>query len=268
MFIQPIPYATDRLANTADERLLPRRSASHLQWPLQAASSGGTVWHFGGAGEPGRAPQFGLEPPALVEYSNSSGSVISCRPAQQVGAAAAAEQQLVQSGQKSLSSGEHQRRSSLAEAPISISWHLVRPSSQQVASEEQQLDEGLSVIHSNAEEAQLINEAPNENGSANNKPKSPLVRQDGSLVLSPFKASQYRPEVHSATYRCCLANQFGALCSRPVRTRAGEYIVVCLLLGFCLAICRLLCATGNTICRLKAAKRKRKPPVVRRRVAR
>lgn len=165
--------------------------------PFEPLADGSTVWHFGGAGEPGRAPQFGVEPPALVEYSNSSGAVIGCRP-QQV-AVGPAEQQF---GPTTKSKAEQARRSPSQpmEAPIAITWHLVRQTpllGQQVAQTAQHLEE-------------------TQTG------RRPLVRQDGSLLLSPFGAEQYQPEVHSATYRCCLGNQFGALCSRPVRTRAGE----------------------------------------------
>ncbi|EEC05446.1 hypothetical protein IscW_ISCW017603 [Ixodes scapularis] len=42
------------------------------------------------------------------------------------------------------------------------------------------------------------------------------VRSDGSLVLSSFLASQYRQDVHSATYRCVASNPLGTVKSRLV----------------------------------------------------
>lgn len=48
------------------------------------------------------------------------------------------------------------------------------------------------------------------------------VRRDGSLVISPFAAAHFKPDVHSASYRCCLTNRLGSLCSRTVRSRAGK----------------------------------------------
>ncbi|KAK8788727.1 hypothetical protein V5799_021505 [Amblyomma americanum] len=40
------------------------------------------------------------------------------------------------------------------------------------------------------------------------------ISPNGSLVLRPFGSSQFRPEVHSATYRCVASNQHGLVKSR------------------------------------------------------
>lgn len=192
------------------------------------------MWHFGGA-DGGKAPQFSIEPASLVEYTNSSGALISCRP-QQV--AASMEQQFAQanSAKTSNANNEQQRRSPsnmgttvLAGAPTSITWHLCNQlgcphDGQQVHSSglfggQQQLADESS--NNNSGEVPSSSAASKQSGESS-KLKRPLVRQDGSLVLSQFQAAQYKPEIHSATYRCCLANQFGALCSRPVRTKAGK----------------------------------------------
>ncbi|KAM7292179.1 Down syndrome cell adhesion molecule homolog, partial [Ixodes scapularis] len=45
------------------------------------------------------------------------------------------------------------------------------------------------------------------------------VRSDGSLVLSSFLASQYRQDVHSATYRCVASNPLGTVKSRLVHVQ-------------------------------------------------
>lgn len=50
------------------------------------------------------------------------------------------------------------------------------------------------------------------------------VRTDGALALAPLSPGDAQRNTHAATYRCCLMNQFGRLCSRPVRTRAGKFI--------------------------------------------
>lgn len=48
------------------------------------------------------------------------------------------------------------------------------------------------------------------------------VRLDGSLVFQPFRADQYRQDVHAATYRCTATNTFGTLASRDVHVIAGK----------------------------------------------
>ncbi|KAK8758346.1 hypothetical protein V5799_004022, partial [Amblyomma americanum] len=44
-------------------------------------------------------------------------------------------------------------------------------------------------------------------------------RADGSMVLRPFQSSQFRSEVHSATYYCLAANELGRVKSRLVHVR-------------------------------------------------
>ena len=48
------------------------------------------------------------------------------------------------------------------------------------------------------------------------------VSPDGSLVFSPFPASQYRGDVHSTTYKCTASNIIGTIESNPVRVKAGN----------------------------------------------
>ncbi|GBL99306.1 Down syndrome cell adhesion molecule-like protein Dscam2 [Araneus ventricosus] len=48
------------------------------------------------------------------------------------------------------------------------------------------------------------------------------TRPDGSLVFSPFRAEDYRQDVHSATYRCSVANIVGSIVSREVHVRGGK----------------------------------------------
>ncbi|KAL1481412.1 hypothetical protein MTO96_034480, partial [Rhipicephalus appendiculatus] len=47
-----------------------------------------------------------------------------------------------------------------------------------------------------------------------------LLLRNGTLWFPPFAASQFRQEVHSATYRCRAENIFGAILSTEVRVRA------------------------------------------------
>ncbi|XP_049844151.1 Down syndrome cell adhesion molecule-like protein Dscam2 [Schistocerca gregaria] len=54
----------------------------------------------------------------------------------------------------------------------------------------------------------------------------PGLRQplgNGTLYFPPFRAEDYREQVHSATYRCRASNLGGAVLSRDVMVRAGEY---------------------------------------------
>ncbi|KAH9372886.1 hypothetical protein HPB48_023084 [Haemaphysalis longicornis] len=45
---------------------------------------------------------------------------------------------------------------------------------------------------------------------------------DGSLVFLPFRAEQFRRDVHEARYRCSAANAIGTVVSAQVHVTAGE----------------------------------------------
>ncbi|XP_049806912.1 Down syndrome cell adhesion molecule-like protein Dscam2 [Schistocerca nitens] len=47
------------------------------------------------------------------------------------------------------------------------------------------------------------------------------VLANGTLLLEPFSAEEYRPEVHSAAYRCAASNIVGTIVSRRVQVRAA-----------------------------------------------
>lgn len=177
---------------------------------------------FAGPAAAGRlAPRFAVEPPPLVEYSNSTGAVIACRPF--VGGQHYESASTVLPSQPSaqLSAGNNL----LATA---ISWRQVRKlagssaievpvDDSSVNYERQQLAGNSNQQEENQQDEQMteLDKHSDKNGQLR------FVRQDGSLVLGPFGAADFRPnQVH--TYRCCLANQFGSVCSRPVRTRAGK----------------------------------------------
>ncbi|XP_030381731.1 Down syndrome cell adhesion molecule-like protein Dscam2 isoform X2 [Scaptodrosophila lebanonensis] len=46
------------------------------------------------------------------------------------------------------------------------------------------------------------------------------ISSDGKLVFPPFRAEDYRQEVHSQIYACLARNQFGSIISRDVNVRA------------------------------------------------
>lgn len=48
------------------------------------------------------------------------------------------------------------------------------------------------------------------------------VRPDGTLVFSPFRAEEYRQDVHATIYRCIASNVVGSISSRDVNVRAGK----------------------------------------------
>jgi hypothetical protein len=53
----------------------------------------------------------------------------------------------------------------------------------------------------------------------------PGLRQilpNGNLVFPPFRAEDYRQEVHAQVYACLAKNQVGSIISRDVHVRAGE----------------------------------------------
>lgn len=142
-----------------------------------------------------QAPRFQLEPPPLVEYSNSTGTVIPCRPSPTSGGS---ESQLLSAA----ASGKQALQRLPVGSQTSISWLQV---------------EGLDHFQVNEWATPRTEQrvAPGKGGRR-------YVRLDGSLVISPFKAGELDKGLHSSIYRCCLTNKFGQLCSRPVRTRAGK----------------------------------------------
>lgn len=47
------------------------------------------------------------------------------------------------------------------------------------------------------------------------------VKGDGNLVFPPFRAEDYRQEVHAQVYICMAKNRVGVIHSRDVNVRAG-----------------------------------------------
>lgn len=51
------------------------------------------------------------------------------------------------------------------------------------------------------------------------------VLSNGNLVFPPFRAEDYRQEVHAQVYACLARNQIGSIISRDVNVRAGKLIL-------------------------------------------
>ncbi|RWS15522.1 netrin receptor DSCAM-like protein [Dinothrombium tinctorium] len=49
------------------------------------------------------------------------------------------------------------------------------------------------------------------------------IRSDGSLLFNPFSMENYRPDIHSATYRCIVSNAVGTIVSRDVNVKAVRF---------------------------------------------
>lgn len=49
------------------------------------------------------------------------------------------------------------------------------------------------------------------------------VRADGSLVFTPFFASEYQDAIHNRRYRCVAVNSHGAIMSREVHIKARKF---------------------------------------------
>lgn len=49
------------------------------------------------------------------------------------------------------------------------------------------------------------------------------VLSNGNLVFPPFRAEDYRQEVHAQVYACLARNQIGSIISRDVNVRAGKF---------------------------------------------
>ena len=48
------------------------------------------------------------------------------------------------------------------------------------------------------------------------------VQTSGSLVFPPFRAEDYKQEVHAQVYRCMARNSAGSIVSRDIHVRAGK----------------------------------------------
>lgn len=51
------------------------------------------------------------------------------------------------------------------------------------------------------------------------------VLANGNLVFPPFRAEDYRQEVHAQVYACLAKNSVGSINSRDVNVRAGQSLV-------------------------------------------
>ncbi|XP_077560634.1 cell adhesion molecule Dscam1-like [Haemaphysalis longicornis] len=64
-------------------------------------------------------------------------------------------------------------------------------------------------------------------GSQGPSPDIPGLRhvraQDGALVFSPFRAEDFRQDIHAAVYRCGARNSVGSIVSGDVHVRAGKF---------------------------------------------
>lgn len=49
------------------------------------------------------------------------------------------------------------------------------------------------------------------------------ILSNGNLVFPPFRAEDYRQDVHAQVYACMAKNQFGSVISRDVNVRAGKF---------------------------------------------
>lgn len=52
------------------------------------------------------------------------------------------------------------------------------------------------------------------------------VLSNGNLVFPPFRAEDYRQEVHAQVYACMAKNSIGSIISRDVHVRAGKEIII------------------------------------------
>lgn len=217
----PLPKSAEPFNHQGQLARPTRQIRSSRSMPNGAGSGAhsSVLWDFNGSARStstnaNLGPRFLFEPASFVEYSNSTGTVINCRPQ-----TVSANNEPVQVANQKLSD-LHQRQTEsinsrarlIAATPTLVTWRQV-----------ERLDRATNINPDAAYEADK-----DTTSEANVDPEvsaSSLryVRQDGSLVIAPFGPREYRAEIHSATYRCCLSNRFGAICSRPIRSRAGKF---------------------------------------------
>lgn len=57
------------------------------------------------------------------------------------------------------------------------------------------------------------------------------VQANGNLLFPPFRAEDYRQEVHAQVYACLARNSVGTIHSRDVNVRAGKFSSISLQLS-------------------------------------
>ncbi|XP_052738054.1 cell adhesion molecule Dscam2-like [Bicyclus anynana] len=155
------------------------------------------LFAMGGAAQE-HGPMFLLEPPARLQFSNSTGARVSC--------------------------------AAHGSPPPQLAWQL--PDGTQlddVPGLRQVLDNGtLSFlpfgalqyrqdVHSTVYRCR----AHNSHGAVVSRDmRTQAVSDNGTLSFLPFGALQYRQDVHSTVYRCRAHNSHGAVVSRDMRTQA------------------------------------------------
>lgn len=53
-----------------------------------------------------------------------------------------------------------------------------------------------------------------------------IVKSDGSMNLLPFRADEYRQDIHAVVYRCTASNSAGIIISKEVNVRGGRPTVI------------------------------------------
>lgn len=156
------------------------------------------------------APKLSLEPPSYVVFSNTTGAVIPCMPAM-----------LINGADNDYLPHHHHRDkilSSLASALGPKSGH--HSHSSMLQQQQQHHHSGASYQH--APVPTSIHWKLMDGSNVKQVPELRYVRHDGALVFVPFTSDNYRQDIHSNAYRCCLENSAGSLCSRIVHVRAGK----------------------------------------------
>ena len=192
-------------------------------WTTSGHSSAPDQKQIPARGQPGAwplAPRFSVEPAALVEYSNSSGATLHCRP--QVWASPAG------------------RTPAQWQPRVEISWRRLELDSEETGAEaeaasgeeqEEEQEEEVGAAEGTSREqdrwlewaAEGSQQARRSSSGAPDSSQLLQLRPDGSLAFRPFAAKQLEPRLHWARYRCCLTQRprGPTVCSRPVQTKAG-----------------------------------------------
>jgi hypothetical protein len=69
----------------------------------------------------------------------------------------------------------------------------------------------------------VINWLSGENKPIVSIPGTREIFSNGSLYFLPFQPSNFRPDVHTAAYKCTATNNVGKIVSREVKVRAGQW---------------------------------------------
>lgn len=153
------------------------------------------------------------QPPSELMFSNQTGAVALCGVAGELERGIA----LADRHQQHLEAAGGQRASAFYQAGPASGEHQI-----QVRWEKENGDEVEQILYAAEQQLAQPDEPAAPGPGLQQRPLRYVRPSDGALVFEPFRAADYRPDVHATTYRCVASSQWrgASVTSRDMRVRA------------------------------------------------